>query len=152
MLAKGQNCQWCLCWLFKWHTPEICPFDDLFKWQTFRHGGADCIQIGENIIEYNNEFKFYIATESRSQANMSYICTEQSEHCLVWLVIHDLTVKCCWNVSFFLQEPSVSAGNRGEGHSPQLHDHAGGLAGDHDQCVQEDEDMDGAHLGKKMDK
>jgi len=34
--------------------------------QTFRHGGADCIQIGENIIEYNNEFKFYIATESRN--------------------------------------------------------------------------------------
>ena len=34
--------------------------------QTFRHGGADCIQIGENIIEYNNDFKFYIATESRS--------------------------------------------------------------------------------------
>ena len=33
---------------------------------------------------------------------------------------------------FFLQEPSVSAGNRGEGHSPQLHDHAGGLAGDLD--------------------
>ena len=33
--------------------------------QTFRHGGADCIQIGENVIEYNNDFKFYIATESR---------------------------------------------------------------------------------------
>ena len=38
----------------------------LLMLQTFRHGGADCIQIGENIIEYNNDFKFYIATESRS--------------------------------------------------------------------------------------
>lgn len=25
--------------------------------QTFKHGGVDCIQIGENIIEYNNDFR-----------------------------------------------------------------------------------------------
>lgn len=25
--------------------------------QTFRHGGVDCIQIGDSIIEYNDDFR-----------------------------------------------------------------------------------------------
>ena len=43
--------------------PGLSPI--LLK-QTFRHGGVDCIQIGDAIIEYNNEFRLYIATESRN--------------------------------------------------------------------------------------
>ena len=43
--------------------PGLSPI--LLK-QTFRHGGVDCIQIGDNIIEYNSDFRLYIATESRN--------------------------------------------------------------------------------------
>ena len=34
--------------------PGLSPI--LLK-QTFRHGGVDCIQIGDSIIEYNDDFR-----------------------------------------------------------------------------------------------
>ena len=37
--------------------PGLSPI--LLK-QTFRHGGVDCIQIGESIIEYNDDFRYSI--------------------------------------------------------------------------------------------
>ena len=64
ILASVQFCsnRWLLS-IVDDHCEQL--FVTFMSLQTFRHGGADCIQIGENVIEYNNDFKFYIATESR---------------------------------------------------------------------------------------
>lgn len=34
--------------------------------QTFKQGGAMCIKLGESIIEYNDQFRFYITTKHRN--------------------------------------------------------------------------------------
>ena len=39
--------------------PGLSPI--LLK-QTFRHGGVDCIQLGDSIIEYNDDFRWVSQT------------------------------------------------------------------------------------------
>ncbi|KAG7311248.1 hypothetical protein JYU34_002280 [Plutella xylostella] len=43
---------------------ELDPMlEPLLQQQTFRHGGALCIKIGDSIVEYNKEFRLYISTK-----------------------------------------------------------------------------------------
>ncbi|XP_040850987.1 dynein heavy chain 12, axonemal [Ochotona curzoniae] len=46
--------------------------------QTFKQGGIDCIRLGEAIIEYSFEFKFYITTKLRNPHYMPELATKVS--------------------------------------------------------------------------
>ncbi|XP_019624138.1 PREDICTED: dynein heavy chain 12, axonemal-like isoform X1 [Branchiostoma belcheri] len=46
---------------------ELDPsLEPLLLKQTFKQGGVDCIRLGENIIEYSADFRFYITTKLRN--------------------------------------------------------------------------------------
>lgn len=46
---------------------EIDPaLEPVLLKQTFRQGGIVCIKIGESIVEYNKNFRFYIITRLRN--------------------------------------------------------------------------------------
>lgn len=46
---------------------EIDPaLEPVLLKQTFRQGGIVCIKIGESIVEYNKNFRFYIITRMRN--------------------------------------------------------------------------------------
>uniref|UniRef100_A0A3Q0SS06 Dynein heavy chain ATP-binding dynein motor region domain-containing protein n=1 Tax=Amphilophus citrinellus TaxID=61819 RepID=A0A3Q0SS06_AMPCI len=43
---------------------ELDPsLEPLLLKQTFKQGGVDCIRLGESVIEYSNDFRFYITTK-----------------------------------------------------------------------------------------
>nr|XP_006252735.1 dynein axonemal heavy chain 12 isoform X3 [Rattus norvegicus] len=46
--------------------------------QTFKQGGIDCIRLGEVIIEYSFDFKFYITTKLRNPHYMPELATKVS--------------------------------------------------------------------------
>nr|XP_026690532.1 dynein heavy chain 12, axonemal isoform X1 [Ciona intestinalis] len=46
--------------------------------QTFKQGGVMCIRLGENVIEYSNEFRFYITTKLRNPHYMPELATKVS--------------------------------------------------------------------------
>jgi len=46
---------------------ELDPLlESLLLKQTFKHGGSICIKIGDNVIEYSFDFRFYITTKYRN--------------------------------------------------------------------------------------
>lgn len=46
---------------------EIEPLlEPILLKQTFKHGGAMCIKLGDSIIEYNDGFRFYVTTKMRN--------------------------------------------------------------------------------------
>ena len=46
---------------------EIDPLlEPLLLKQTFKQGGALCIRLGDNTIEYSLDFKFYMTTKLRN--------------------------------------------------------------------------------------
>ena len=46
---------------------ELDPIlEPLLLKQTFKQGGAICIKLGDNTIEYSKDFKFYITTKLRN--------------------------------------------------------------------------------------
>ncbi|CAH8568670.1 unnamed protein product [Dicrocoelium dendriticum] len=46
---------------------ELDPIlEPLLLKQTFRQGGALCIKLGDSVVEYSNEFRFYITTKLRN--------------------------------------------------------------------------------------
>jgi dynein heavy chain len=38
----------------------------MFVWQIFKSGGMMCIKLGDSIVEYNHDFRFYITTKLRN--------------------------------------------------------------------------------------
>ncbi|XP_053147136.1 dynein axonemal heavy chain 12 isoform X3 [Hemicordylus capensis] len=58
---------------------EIDPsLEPLLLKQTFKQGGMDCIRLGETIIEYSFDFKFYITTKLRNPHYLPEIATKVS--------------------------------------------------------------------------
>jgi len=43
---------------------EIDPvLESVLQKQTFKQGGALCLKLGDSIVEYNADFRFYITTK-----------------------------------------------------------------------------------------
>ncbi|EHB12056.1 Dynein heavy chain 7, axonemal [Heterocephalus glaber] len=58
---------------------ELDPsLEPLLLRQTFKQGGIDCIRLGEVIIEYSFDFKFYITTKLRNPHYMPELATKVS--------------------------------------------------------------------------
>ncbi|XP_022428502.1 dynein heavy chain 12, axonemal isoform X8 [Delphinapterus leucas] len=58
---------------------ELDPsLEPLLLRQTFKQGGIDCIRLGEVIIEYSFDFKFYITTKLRNPHYMPELATKLS--------------------------------------------------------------------------
>ncbi|KAJ6668326.1 hypothetical protein lerEdw1_015703 [Lerista edwardsae] len=58
---------------------EIDPsLEPLLLKQTFKQGGMDCIRLGETIIEFSFEFKFYITTKLRNPHYLPELATKVS--------------------------------------------------------------------------
>ncbi|XP_015263237.1 PREDICTED: dynein heavy chain 12, axonemal, partial [Gekko japonicus] len=58
---------------------EIDPsLEPLLLKQTFKQGGMDCIRLGETIIEYSFDFKFYITTKLRNPHYLPELATKVS--------------------------------------------------------------------------
>uniref|UniRef100_A0A8D2L0F3 Dynein axonemal heavy chain 12 n=1 Tax=Varanus komodoensis TaxID=61221 RepID=A0A8D2L0F3_VARKO len=58
---------------------EIDPsLEPLLLRQTFKQGGIDCIRLGEVVIEYSYDFKFYITTKLRNPHYLPELATKVS--------------------------------------------------------------------------
>ncbi|XP_010215324.1 PREDICTED: dynein heavy chain 12, axonemal [Tinamus guttatus] len=58
---------------------ELDPsLEPLLLKQTFKQGGMDCIRLGEAIIEYSNDFKFFITTKLRNPHYLPELATKVS--------------------------------------------------------------------------
>ncbi|XP_039551458.1 dynein heavy chain 12, axonemal [Passer montanus] len=56
---------------------ELDPsLEPLLLKQTFKQGGMDCIRLGESIIEYSSDFKFFITTKLRNPHYMPELATK----------------------------------------------------------------------------
>uniref|UniRef100_A0A8C6ZHI9 Dynein heavy chain 7, axonemal n=1 Tax=Nothoprocta perdicaria TaxID=30464 RepID=A0A8C6ZHI9_NOTPE len=58
---------------------ELDPsLEPLLLKQTFKQGGMDCIRLGEAIIEYSTDFKFFITTKLRNPHYLPELATKVS--------------------------------------------------------------------------
>ncbi|NXL48091.1 DYH7 protein, partial [Podilymbus podiceps] len=58
---------------------ELDPsLEPLLLKQTFKQGGTECIRLGETIIEYSHDFKFFITTKLRNPHYMPELATKVS--------------------------------------------------------------------------
>ncbi|XP_015148870.2 dynein axonemal heavy chain 12 isoform X2 [Gallus gallus] len=58
---------------------ELDPsLEPLLLKQTFKQGGMDCIRLGEAVIEYSSDFKFFITTKLRNPHYMPELATKVS--------------------------------------------------------------------------
>ncbi|KAJ8257940.1 hypothetical protein GJAV_G00191390 [Gymnothorax javanicus] len=58
---------------------ELDPsLEPLLLKQTFKQGGVDCIRLGENVIEYSQDFRFYITTKLRNPHYLPELATKVS--------------------------------------------------------------------------
>ncbi|XP_029975539.1 dynein heavy chain 12, axonemal [Salarias fasciatus] len=56
---------------------ELDPsLEPLLLKQTFKQGGVDCIRLGESVIEYSAEFRFYITTKLRNPHFLPELATK----------------------------------------------------------------------------
>ncbi|XP_069580748.1 dynein axonemal heavy chain 12 [Brachyistius frenatus] len=58
---------------------ELDPsLEPLLLKQTFKQGGVNCIRLGESVIEYSSEFRFYITTKLRNPHYLPELATKVS--------------------------------------------------------------------------
>ncbi|XP_071807320.1 dynein axonemal heavy chain 12-like isoform X1 [Asterias amurensis] len=58
---------------------ELDPsLEPLLLKQTFKQGGVECIRLGENVIEYSQDFRFYITTKLRNPHYLPEVATKVS--------------------------------------------------------------------------
>ncbi|XP_053173949.1 dynein axonemal heavy chain 12 [Scomber japonicus] len=58
---------------------ELDPsLEPLLLKQTFKQGGVDCIRLGESVIEYSRDFRFYITTKLRNPHYLPELATKVS--------------------------------------------------------------------------
>ncbi|KAK5619233.1 hypothetical protein CRENBAI_020307 [Crenichthys baileyi] len=58
---------------------ELDPsLEPLLLKQTFKQGGVDCIRLGESVIEYSADFRFYITTKLRNPHYLPELATKVS--------------------------------------------------------------------------
>ncbi|XP_063065421.1 dynein axonemal heavy chain 12 [Engraulis encrasicolus] len=58
---------------------ELDPsLEPLLLKQTFKQGGMDCIRLGETVIEYSSDFRFYITTKLRNPHYLPELATKVS--------------------------------------------------------------------------
>ncbi|KAM4720749.1 dynein axonemal heavy chain 12 [Rhinophrynus dorsalis] len=58
---------------------ELDPsLEPLLLKQTFKQGGMDCIRLGETVIEYSRDFRFYITTKLRNPHYLPELATKVS--------------------------------------------------------------------------
>ena len=50
--------------------------EPLLSRQTFKQGGSLCIKLGDSVVEYSSEFKFYITTKLRNPHYAPELCTK----------------------------------------------------------------------------
>ena len=56
---------------------ELDPsLEPLLLKQVFRQAGVDCIKMGENVVEYSAEFRFYITTKLRNPHYLPELATK----------------------------------------------------------------------------
>ncbi|XP_067384444.1 dynein axonemal heavy chain 12 [Channa argus] len=56
---------------------ELDPsLEPLLLKQTFKQGGMDCIRLGESVIEYSSDFRFYITTKLRNPHYLPELATK----------------------------------------------------------------------------
>uniref|UniRef100_A0A8C3E132 Dynein axonemal heavy chain 12 n=1 Tax=Corvus moneduloides TaxID=1196302 RepID=A0A8C3E132_CORMO len=56
---------------------ELDPsLEPLLLKQTFKQGGVECIRLGESVIEYSHDFKFFITTKLRNPHYMPELATK----------------------------------------------------------------------------
>jgi hypothetical protein len=75
--------------------------EPLLSRQTFKQGGSLCIKLGDAVVEYSNEFKFYITTKLRNPHYAPELCTKVSgkgpslAHLSVWACMHLIVHRGC---------------------------------------------------------
>ncbi|KAK5863728.1 hypothetical protein PBY51_000737 [Eleginops maclovinus] len=58
---------------------ELDPsLEPLLLKQTFKQGGVDCIRLGESVIEYSRDFRFYITTKLKNPHYLPELATKVS--------------------------------------------------------------------------
>ncbi|KAI9530578.1 hypothetical protein NQZ68_000068 [Dissostichus eleginoides] len=58
---------------------ELDPsLEPLLLKQTFKQGGVDCIKLGESVIEYSRDFRFYITTKLKNPHYLPELATKVS--------------------------------------------------------------------------
>ncbi|XP_037539995.1 dynein heavy chain 12, axonemal [Nematolebias whitei] len=58
---------------------ELDPsLEPLLLKQTFKQGGVDCIRLGESVIEYSPDFRFYVTTKLRNPHYLPELATKVS--------------------------------------------------------------------------
>ncbi|RXM97062.1 Dynein heavy chain 12, axonemal [Acipenser ruthenus] len=58
---------------------ELDPsLEPLLLKHTFKQGGVECIRLGENVIEYSSDFRFYITTKLRNPHYLPELATKVS--------------------------------------------------------------------------
>ncbi|XP_070559445.1 dynein axonemal heavy chain 12-like isoform X2 [Ptychodera flava] len=58
---------------------ELDPsLEPLLLKQTFKQGGVECIRLGENVIEFSRDFRFYITTKLRNPHYLPELATKVS--------------------------------------------------------------------------
>lgn len=63
---------------------EIDPLlEPLLLKQTFKQGGALCIRLGDNTLEYSLDFKFYMTTKLRNPHYLPETSVKVSYACLI---------------------------------------------------------------------
>ena len=94
--------------------------------QTFQHNGAECILLGDQVVEYHRDFKLYIRTELRNPHFSPEIAVKVRYSTVTQLPIYGesfcylpLAGKQC---NFLTLSGSLYLSEQ-LGHTPQLHDH-----------------------------
>lgn len=75
--------------------------EPLLQRQTFKQGGSMCIKLGDAVIEYSEDFKFYITTKLRNPHYAPELCTKVSKQSFAvgtytYLATTDSMSMCCW--------------------------------------------------------
>uniref|UniRef100_A0A671QBQ4 Dynein heavy chain ATP-binding dynein motor region domain-containing protein n=3 Tax=Cyprinidae TaxID=7953 RepID=A0A671QBQ4_9TELE len=56
---------------------ELDPsLEPLLLKQVFKQGGVNCIRLGESVIEYSSDFRFYISTKLRNPHYLPELATK----------------------------------------------------------------------------
>jgi len=65
---------------------ELDPIlESLLLKQTFKQGGAICIKLGDNVLEYAADFRFYITTKYRNPHYMPEIAVKVCKLIIVYM-------------------------------------------------------------------
>ena len=74
---------------------ELDPLlEPLLLKQTFKQGGVEYLRLGENVIEYSQDFRFYITTRLRNPHYLPEVSVKVQLH-VVYAI--QCLLDCCYN-------------------------------------------------------